>query len=367
MKRQLSCGSLGLVSAGLAAVLVFVGGCSSDTGKSGGGDKGGEAVRLNAGGSTFVYPIMSKWAAVYEKEAGDQINYQSIGSGGGIQKMTTQEFDFGCSDAPLNEEQTEKARSSGGEVVHVPLVMGAVVPIYNLEEVKEPLQFSGEVLADIFLRKITKWNDERIKKINPKAADQLPAKNIVVVHRSDGSGTTYVFADYLGKVSPEWKAKVGVSTSLKWGDDTTGAKGSEGVSGQVKNSAGAIGYVEMTFALQSKIRFAAMQNQEKEFVVADPASVSAAAANSLTKIPDDLRYSLTDAPGKGSYPISGTVWAIVYVDQPAGKGKHVVDFLRWVTREDKGQSYANDLHYAPLPKGLIKRIDDKLATIKVGK
>jgi phosphate ABC transporter phosphate-binding protein len=322
------------------------------------------ASRLNAGGSTFVYPLMSKWAGVYEKEKNVQVNYQSIGSGGGIQKMTAKEFDFGCSDAPLNDEQLAKAKSAGGDVVHVPLAMGAVVPAYNLGEVSEPLQFTGPVLADIFLRKITKWNDERIKACNPKVADKLPAKDIVVVRRSDGSGTTYIFADFLAKVSQEWKEKVGVSTSLKWPEDTTGAKGSEGVAGQVKLNNGAITYVEMTYAMQNEIRFGAVQNKAGEFIVADLDSVTTAAKSALTSIPDDLRYSLTDAPGKGSYPISGTVWAVLYVDQPAGKGQATVDFLRWVTREDKGQKYARELHYAPLPAGLIERVDAKLALVK---
>src|SRR5262245_48377100 len=239
----------------------------------------GTKPRLNAGGATFIYPMMKKWTGIYEKEKGVQINYLSIGSGGGIQKFTTKEVDFGCSDAPLNEEQMDKAKQSGGDLVHIPLAMGAVVPAYNLADVKEPVQFTGAVLADIFMRKITKWNDEKLKAINPKIASQLPDLGIVVVHRSDGSGTTYMFADYLAKISPEWKKEVGVSTSLKWAKDTTGAKGTEGVAGQVKLNPGAIGYMELTYALQNKIAYGAVENQEKEFIRGSLEAVTTAADN----------------------------------------------------------------------------------------
>lgn len=324
-----------------------------------------DKVRLNAGGSTFVYPLLSKWASVYEKEKGVQINYQSIGSGGGIQKMTAKEFDFGCSDAPLNEEQLAKAAKVGGPVIHVPLAMGAVALIYNLDGIDETLHFSGPVVADIFLRKITKWNDPRIVGLNPKLAGKLPDKNIVVVRRSDGSGTTHIFADYLAKVSPAWKSEVGVSTALKWPADTTGAKGNEGVAGQVRLNPGAIGYVELTYALQNKIQFGAVQSQAGEPVVPNLESVTAAARNSLSQIPEDLRYSLTNAPGAGSYPISGTVWAVLYTDPPGGQGKRLVDFLRWALREDGGQKYCADLHYAPLPRELAERLDKVLAQVKV--
>jgi phosphate ABC transporter phosphate-binding protein len=330
-----------------------------------GGGPQAETLRLNAGGSTFVYPLMSTWASVYDKDKGVQINYQSIGSGGGIQKMTAKEFDFGCTDAYLNEEQSQKAQKSGGAVVHVPLALGAVALIYNLEGMDETLRFSGPVLADIFMCKITKWNDPLIVALNPKLAGKLPDKNIVVVHRSDGSGTTHIFADYLSKVSPQWKEKIGVSTSLKWAADTIGAKGSEGIAGQVRLNGGAIGYVEVTYALQNKIQFGALQNQAGEFVIPRLESVTAAAKNALSQIPDDLRYSLTDAPGNESYPVSGTVWAVVYTDAPAGKGKAVVDFLRWAVREDGGQKYCADLHYAPLPRELAARIEKVLATVKV--
>jgi phosphate ABC transporter phosphate-binding protein len=318
--------------------------------------------RLNGGGATFIYPMMSKWTAEYDKATGVKVNYQSIGSGGGIQQMTAKTFDFGCSDGPMNEEQLKKAREVSGEVFHIPLVMGAVVPAYNLEEVKETLRFNGPVLADIFLGKIKKWNDPALQDLNPKAA--LPDKEIVVVHRSDGSGTTYIWVDYLAKVSSEWKTRVGVGTSVNW-PCGVGQKGNEGVAGQVKRSPGSLGYIELIYALQNDIKFGLVQNKEGEFIKASLESVTAAAAAALADIPDDLRYSITNAPGKGVYPISGTSWAILYVNQPAGKGKAVVDFLRWCTHE--GQKYTEELHYARLPPGLIERLEKKLDQVNVGK
>ena len=218
-----------LTITGVAVVLALASGC------------GGGKPRLNAGGSTFVYPMMSKWASEYEKAKGAQVNYQSIGSGGGIQQMTAKTFDFGCTDSPMNEEQLKKCLDNGSEAVHIPLVMGAVVPAYTLEEVKEPLRFSGPVLADIFLGKVKKWNDKALAELNPGVT--LPDKEISVVHRSDGSGTTYIWVDYLAKVSPEWKTKVGVGTSVNW-PVGIGQKGNEGIAGQVRRSPGSIGYVK---------------------------------------------------------------------------------------------------------------------------
>ncbi len=316
--------------------------------------------RLNGGGSTFVYPMMSKWASAYDKTKGVKVNYQSIGSGGGIQQMTAKTFDFGCTDAPLNEEQLQKARETGGEVVHIPLVMGAIVPAYNLEEVKEPLRFTGPVLANIFLGKITKWNDKALQQLNPNAA--LPDKDIGTVHRSDGSGSTFIWVDYLSKVSSAWKEKVGVGTSVNW-PVGVGQKGTEGVAGQVKRTPGSIGYIELTYALQNNIKYGLVQNKEGAYVPATLESVTAAGA--LAEIPDDLRYSLTNAPGKDAYPISGTVWAVLYVNQPADKGKAVIDFLRWVTHE--GQQYAAELHYARLPQGLVERLEKKLDLVQLGR
>jgi phosphate ABC transporter phosphate-binding protein len=338
--------AVAFVGLGLAATIV---GCGS--GKP----------RLNSGGSTFVYPMMSKWSSEYDKAKGIEVNYQSIGSGGGIQQMIAKTFDFGCTDSPMNEEQLQKCKDSGGEAVHIPLVMGADVPVYNLQEVNEPLKFTGPVLADIFLGKITKWNDKALKELNPDAP--LPNLDIVVVHRSDGSGTTYIWTDYLSKVSPEWKKKVGFGTSVDW-PAGIGQKGNEGVAGQVRRSPGSIGYIELIYALQNDMKYGVVKNQAGVFVSADLKSVTAAVDNSLTDIPDDLRFSITDAKGQDSYPISGTVWAVVYDKLPAGKGQQVVDFLRWVTHD--GQAYCEELHYVKLPKGLVDRVEKKLDSIKVG-
>jgi phosphate transport system substrate-binding protein len=244
-------------------------------------------------------------------------------------------------------------------VIHIPLVMGAVVPIYNLEGVEE-LHLSGPVLADIYLEKIKKWNDPAIAVMNKDA--KLPDKNILTVHRADGSGTTYIWTDYLSKSSKEFGEKVGNSTKVNFpgGEE---AKGSEGVAGKVSQSPGSIGYVEMTYALQNRIKFAAVQNREKKFVLGSPESVTAAAKSALPGIPKDLRYSLTDQPGEDSYPLSGTTWAVIYTEQPAGKGQALKDYLKWATHD--GQQYTKDLHYARLPEDLVKLVDAKLDTVKL--
>jgi phosphate transport system substrate-binding protein len=343
-----------------SALLAFgMAGCGGTVGV---GPSAGQATRLNAGGSSFVYPLMQKWASEYDKSKGVQVNYQSIGSGGGIQQMTAKTFDFGCTDGPMNEEQLQAAKKVGGDVVHVPLAMGAAVLAYNLDEVQEPLIFSGPVLADIYLGKIKKWNDKALQDLNPSV--KLPAKDIGVFHRSDGSGTTYIFTDYLSKVSPDWKQKVGTATSVDW-PTGEGAKGSEGVSGRVKATPGAICYVELIYALQNGIKFGKVQNKEGNAVTPDLKSVTAAAENALTNIPDDLRYSITNAGGKDSYPISGTVWAVLYVQQPADRGQAVVDYLRWSTHD--GQQFCEGLKYAKLPSGLVQRVDKKLDSVQVGK
>jgi phosphate transport system substrate-binding protein len=348
MKRIISLTLLGLLSCGM----VGCGGC-----KGQGGDQ-----RLNGGGSTFVYPMMSKWAKEYEKAKGVQVNYQSIGSGGGIQKMTSKDFDFGCSDAPLDQEQLAEAQKNGGEVLHIPLVMGPVVPIYNLPDVdkEKPLKFNGEVLAGIFLGNITKWNDSKLKKLNPDV--DLPNKKIVVVHRSDGSGTTYIWVDYLSQVSEEWKEKVGVATSVKW-PTGVGQKGNEAMARQTASTPGAIAYVELTYAVQKKIPYGLVANKAGRYIKPDIKSVREAAKNALAKeIPDDLVLHIANADGKDSYPISGTVYAVIYKTLPKGKGEEVVKLFRWLIHE--GQDYTESLDYAGLPKELIGRIDKKLDEVK---
>ncbi len=315
--------------------------------------------RLTGAGSTFVFPMMSKWTKEYEKARGIKVEYQSIGSGGGIKQMMAQTVDFGASDGPMNDDQLTEAKAAQGNVVHIPLVMGAVVPAYNLPDVKDQLKFTGRLLAEIFLGTVTKWTDPAIKKLNPDAA--LPDSKITVVHRSDGSGTTYIWVDYLTKVSPEWSKKVGRGTSVNW-PVGVGEKGNELVAGQVKRSAGSLGYIELTYALQNDIKYGAVQNKEGVFVSPSLASVTAAADAATTEINEDLRYSITDAPGKDSYPISGTVWGLAYTNNPAGKGKNVHDFLYWCTHD--GQKFCEALHYSKLTKGLVERVEKRLDLIK---
>jgi phosphate ABC transporter phosphate-binding protein len=317
---------------------------------------------LSAGGATFIYPMVAKWAHEYFKEKGIRVAYASTGSGAGIAQMIEKTIDFGCSDAPMNPEQQKKAKDTHGEVVHIPLAMGAVVPAYNLVEVEEkPVRFTGEVLAEIYLGKIKKWDDPRLQALQEPGVT-LPAKDIVVVHRSDGSGTTYIWTDYLSKKSEEaWGKGPGKGTTINW-PAGVGQKGNEGVTEHVKQTPGAIGYIELIYAVQNAVKHGPVKNKDGNFVPADLKTVTAAAAASLKEIPDDLRYSLTDAPGKDSYPITGTNWALVYVDPPSGKGKAIYDFLWWVTHD--GQNMCEPLHYARLPSELIPRIEKQLARIK---
>ncbi|MCS6978178.1 MAG: phosphate ABC transporter substrate-binding protein PstS [Gemmatales bacterium] len=332
----------------------------------GGGNSSGKtaSIRINAGGSTFINPLMTKWAKVYQDKTGVRIDYSSTGSGNGIQQMINRTIDFGCTDAPLNEEQLSKAAGIGGEVVHVPLTLGGVVPAYNLPSIDKPIRFTGEILAQIYLGKIQKWNDPALQTLNPDVA--LPDMNIAPVYRSDGSGTTYLFTDFLCKVSPEFQQTVGKGTSVRWPSVGIGHKGNEGVAGHITRTPGALGYVELIYALNQNLRFGAVQNRQGQFVTASMESISEAARNSLTTIPEDLRFSITDAPGAESYPISGAVWAVLYRDQSrTAKGQAIVDFLRWAIRD--GQQYCKDLHYATLPEELGSRADRKLDEIKVAK
>ena len=320
------------------------------------------ATALKGSGSTFVKPIMDKWVAEYAKDHDTvSINYQGTGSGAGINQMTDKAVDFGCTDAVMKKEQLDKAKENGGDVVHIPLVMGGIVPAFNVPGVQE-LKLSGEVLAEIYLGKITKWNDAKIKADNPDA--KLPDMDVLVVTRADSSGSTNIFTEYLTKVSPDFKKEVGSGTTVKW---PRGIKGSaepqtSGVAGFVTKNPGAIGYVELFYALQNKIAFASVKNKEGKFVKANLESITKAADASLKSIREDLRFSLTNAPGEESYPISGATWAVLYVNQPGDKSKDLVAFLTWATHH--GQKYCKDLDYAGLPKGLVEKIDEKLKTIK---
>ena len=318
-----------------------------------------QTLRINGAGATFPYPIYSKWFSEYNKLHGNvQINYQSIGSGGGIQQVTKQTVFFGATDGPMTPEQLQNAP---GKVMHFPTVLGAVVPVYNLPTVKTELKFSGPLLADIFLGKITKWNDPAIAKLNAGVA--FPGSDITVAHRADGSGTTYIWVDYLSKVSPEWKTKVGVATSVNW-PTGVGGRGNEGVSGLVSQTPGAIGYVELIYALQNKIAYGSVLNAAGESVKASVAAVTAAAAAAATQMPADFRVSITNAPGKGVYPISSFTWILLYENaKDKTQAKTMVDFMKWALSD--GQKYCADLGYAPLPEAVVKLEMAALAKIKV--
>ncbi len=329
---------------------------SCHSSSSGGG--GGKTVSLNGAGSTFVNPLMSKWSAEYQKVAPNvQVNYQSIGSGGGIRQLMAHTVQFGATDGPMTDEQLKEAK---GAVLHVPLVMGAVVPTYNLPALAHPIKFTPEALAGIYLGEIKTWNDPKLTADN--ADLNLPSTAIVVVHRSDGSGTTYVWTDYLSKVSPQWKTKVGNATSVNW-PTGLGGRGNEGVSGTVRQTPGAIGYVELTYAIQNKMPAGEVKNQAGQFVTASIDAVTAAAAGAVASLPEDLRYSITDAPGEKAWPISGTSWAVLYKDVPAGPERSaVVSFLRWTIHD--GQKYCAALDYAALPPELVKRAESKLDQVE---
>jgi phosphate transport system substrate-binding protein len=317
---------------------------------------------LTGAGATFPYPLYSKWFNEYANKAGVKINYQSIGSGGGIRQLSEQTVDFGATDAPMSDAELAKAK--GGPVLHVPTALGAVVVTYNLPGVTQPLKLTGDVVASIFQGQITKWNDARIAALNPGVT--LPATDILVVHRSDGSGTSYVFTDYLASVSPAWATKPGKGKEVQW-PVGLGAKGNEGVAGQVKQTPGAIGYVELAYANQNKLAAAELKNATGEFVAPSIASVTAAAAGAAGKLPanTDYRVSIVNAAGAGVYPISSFTWIILYEKQPdAVKGKKLVDFLEWALTD--GQALEAPLDYAPLPDAMRSALQTRLGTVQVG-
>ena len=318
-----------------------------------------QKVQINGAGATFPYPIYSKWFSEYNKlHPNVEINYQSIGSGGGIRQITNGTVFFGATDGPMTNDQQLAAPS---KILHFPTVLGADVPVYNIPNVSAELKFTGPVLADIFLGKITKWNDPAIAKLN--AGVNLPATDITVVHRSDASGTSYIWVDYLAKVSPEWKSKVGVATAVNW-PVGLGGKGNEGVAGLVTQTPGSIGYVELIYALQNKISYGSVQNMAGEFVKASEASVTAAAAGAAARMPADFRVSITNAEGTGVYPVSSFTWLLLY-ESPKDKAqsKIMVDFVKWALTD--GQKFAGSLGYAPLPEAVVKLEMAALQKVKV--
>ena len=310
---------------------------------------------INGAGATFPYPLYSKWFDEYAKvDPSVRFNYQSIGSGGGQKQILAQTVDFGASDGPMSDENLAKAPS---KLLHIPTVAGAVTVTYNLPD-SPALKLDGPLIADIFLGKVTTWNDRRIAAANPGI--KLPSTDLVVVHRSDGSGTSYIFSDFLSSVSRDWEKHVGRNTSVKW-PTGLGAKGNEGVAGQIKQLPGTIGYVELAYAHQNKLPVAEIKNSSGNFIAPSLESVTEALANA--KVPDDFRFSMVNPPGAKAYPIAGATWLLVYQHQSdAAKGKKLVEFLNWALSEGEGMAAALD--YAPLPKELQARVSEEIKTIK---
>ena len=319
----------------------------------------GGSVDLTGAGATFPYPLYSKWFSVYAGKTGVKINYQSIGSGGGIRQLSEGTVDFGASDSPMSDEEMSKAK--GGPILHIPTVLGAVVITYNVPGLTVPLNLTGRAIADIFSGRITKWSDTRVTSLNPGV--KLPATDILVVHRSDGSGTSYIFTDYLTNAVPAWATSVGKGKEVKW-PVGLGAKGNEGVAGQVQQTPGAIGYVELAYAKQNNLPSAAVENKAGKRVLPSVASATAAAAGAAQALPanTDYRISIVNAPGPDSYPISSFTWILVYQHQTdAAKGKKLIDFLNWALTE--GEAEASSLDYAPLPSSMASSVKARLTTI----
>jgi phosphate transport system substrate-binding protein len=315
------------------------------------------AENLNAAGATFPNPIYQKWFSEYHNAHSDvEINYQAVGSGAGIRQLTAGTVDFGASDGPMTDQQLSEAKI---KIFHIPTVLGSVVPAYNIPGVSGEIKFTPSMLAGIFLGKITNWSDAAIAKVNPEI--KFPNLPIVVIHRSDGSGTTYIFTDYLSKISPEWKDQVGKNTSVRW-PVGLGGKGNEGVAGQIRQMEGAIGYIELIYALQNNIPFGVVQNSAGNFVKASLESTTAAAA-SMKEMPSDFRVSITNAPGKEAYPIASFTWLLIPAHwNDAGKRQVVVDFLNWML--DHGEQMTQSLDYAPLPDGVATKVRQRIKEIQ---
>lgn len=321
------------------------------------GRQGKGAVKIQGAGSSLINPLMQKWVSEYGNlNSTVRIDYQSIGSGGGIKQVKERTIQFGASDLVMSDADL---KSAPGEIIHVPVILGAVVLTYNLEGVDQPLRFSPLTISDIFLGKITTWDDPRIKADNPDVA--LPAVPLTVVHRSDGSGTSAVFTNYLSKVSPEWKEKVGEGTSPSW-PVGLGGKGNEGVTGQVKQTPNTIGYVELAYAVKNKMPVGLIKNKAGNYVVPNFETVTNAAAETIDETPDDLRASITDAAGQNAYPISSYVYLLIYKEQQDERiGQTLVDFMTWGIND--GQRFAQQLYYSPLPAGMVKRASAKIAKV----
>lgn len=342
---------------GVVVVFAFPGCTAAPTG--GTGATGGAVKTLKGGGSTFVGPMMDEWKKLYYKDKGVTVEYTLGGSGMGISKMIGKEYDFGCTDAPMTDK--EKKEAGGAAILHIPLVMGSLVPAYNLP-VKEQLVFDGTLLSKIYLGQITKWNDPEIQARNPGV--ELPDLAITPVHRSDPSGSTYIWTDYLSKVNPDWAKKIGTGKEVPWPGVGSGAEKTSGMTKFIATTPGAIGYIEVRYALKDNIKFGLVRNKKGQAVSGDKVSAVTAAAKAAAKdIPDDLTFMFTNADGDESYPIGGAVWAVVYQqhDNP-DKAKAIAAFLRWVAHD--GQKEAEKQHYAPLPPELVERIDKKLDLIK---
>jgi phosphate transport system substrate-binding protein len=316
-----------------------------------------DPLAINGAGATFPYPLYSKWFYEYSNaNPGVRFNYQSIGSGGGIKQITAGTVNFGATDAPMTDEEMKK---TPGPILHIPTALGAVVPVYNLDGVASGLKVTPDVLAGIYLGKITRWNDPKIAELNKTVT--MPNADIVVAHRSDGSGTTDIFTNYLTVVNTEWRAKVGRGKAVNW-PVGIGGKGNEGVAGVVKQTPGSIGYVELAYAKQNRMKVAALLNRDGNFVTPTLEATSAAAAGVAKSMPEDFRVSLVDAPGKESWPISGLTWILVYQDQKdEARGKAMVRFLKWAIRD--GQKMEAALDYAPLPKAAVEKVDQALKKI----
>lgn len=345
----------------LGAIALVAVACSSESNSGGSGTGRSGSVDLTGAGATFPYPLYSKWFADYASQTGVRINYQSIGSGGGVRQLTEGTVDFGASDGPMSDEEISKAK---GPIMHFPTVLGALAIIYNVPGITTELRLAGDVLGDIFMGKITKWNDPRIAALNPGAS--LPSSDILVVHRSDGSGTTFVFSDYLTAIHPAWASGPGKGKDIAW-PVGLGGKGNEGVSGQVKQTPGSIGYVELAYAKQNNLKFAAMRNKAGNFVLPSPETMTAAAAGIAENLPPntDYRISIVDAAGPNAYPITSFTWILVYNQQTDSvKSRKLTDFLRWALTE--GEKQAATLDYAPLPPVMATRLIARLDSITLG-